>query len=170
MSRLRILLCDGTVTDSFLYSDDSDEEHPTIAGMIESEDDLVTIKDPALRVKFSNLADPAQLSLRAGVVEEEDLDVLSASQDLEASSRNAPPLDPQILARLTEVGLTPEDFDADYGLLVPEDVVIVRPYGGEDDDILLQELRPRFVVMYEPNLPFIRRLEVCPVSAALSMD
>lgn len=54
----------------------------------------------------------------------------------------------------------PEDFDADYGLIAPEDSVIIRPYGGEDDDILLQELRPRFVVMYEPNLAFIRRLEV----------
>jgi hypothetical protein len=54
-----------------------------------------------------------------------------------------------------------EDYDTtEYGLLPPENAVIIRPYGGEDDDILLQELRPRFVVMYEPNLPFIRRLEV----------
>lgn len=53
-----------------------------------------------------------------------------------------------------------EDWSTDYGLLAPEDSVIIRPYGGEDDDILLQELRPRFVVMYEPNLAFIRRLEV----------
>jgi DNA excision repair protein ERCC-4 len=54
-----------------------------------------------------------------------------------------------------------ENFDTpEYGLLPAEDTVIIRPYGGEDDDILLQELRPRFVVMYEPNLPFIRRLEV----------
>lgn len=53
-----------------------------------------------------------------------------------------------------------EDWSSDYGLLAPEDSVIIRPYGGEDDDILLQELRPRFVVMYEPNLAFIRRLEV----------
>lgn len=54
----------------------------------------------------------------------------------------------------------PEDFETDFGLVAPEDAVIIRPYGGEDDDILLQELRPRFVVMYEPNLAFIRRLEV----------
>ena len=54
-----------------------------------------------------------------------------------------------------------EKFDTpNYGLLPAEDTVIIRPYGGEDDDILLQELRPRFVIMYEPNLPFIRRLEV----------
>jgi DNA excision repair protein ERCC-4 len=61
---------------------------------------------------------------------------------------------------MEEVGLMPESFDTTYGLLAPDDAVIIRPYGGEDDDILLQELRPRFVIMYEPNLAFIRRLEV----------
>jgi DNA excision repair protein ERCC-4 len=63
---------------------------------------------------------------------------------------------------LASRNLLPEDFATEYGLLAPEDTVIIRPYGGEDDDILLQELRPRFVVVYEPNLPFIRRLEVSP--------
>lgn len=83
----------------------------------------------------------ATLLARAGVVEEEDLD-------------------PGMVQWLSDRGLVPEDFDADYGLLTPEDAVIIRPFGGEDDDILLHELRPRFVVMYEPNLAFIRRLEV----------
>lgn len=82
------------------------------------------------------------LLAKAGVIEEEDLDMDTRKWMIDA-------------------GLVPEDFDRDYGLLTPEDAVIIRPYGGEDDDILLQELRPRFVVLYEPNLPFIRRLEVC---------
>jgi DNA excision repair protein ERCC-4 len=60
-----------------------------------------------------------------------------------------------------------EDWDTDYGLLSPEDEVIIRPYGGDDDDIMLQELRPRFVIMYEPNLAFIRRLEVGCLSISL---
>lgn len=66
-------------------------------------------------------------------------------------------------------GLAKEDWEEPYGLLEPVDTVIIRPYGGEDDDILLNELRPRFVVLYEPNLAFIRRLEVSfvlPVSSA----
>jgi hypothetical protein len=63
-------------------------------------------------------------------------------------------------AWMEERGIVPEDFDEDYGLIDPGDTVIIRPYGGEDDDILLNELRPRFVVCYEPNLAFIRRLEV----------
>lgn len=62
--------------------------------------------------------------------------------------------------KMMEMGLFGENFDSQYGLLPPDDAVIIRPYGGEDDDIVLQELRPRFVVMYEPNLAFIRRLEV----------
>lgn len=96
--------------------------------------------------------DPSsQLLARAGVIEEEDLD----------SEKRW----------LQDRGLVPEDFDTSYGLLAPEDTVIIRPYGGEDDDILLQELRPRFVVLYEPNLPFIRRLEVCQkVSVLLVTD
>ncbi|ORX36395.1 hypothetical protein BD324DRAFT_642553 [Kockovaella imperatae] len=90
----------------------------------------------------SIVIDPSSsLMARAGIIEEEDLD-------------------PSTLRWLSERGLMPEDFDTEYGLLPPEDAVIIRPYGGEDDDILLQELRPRFVIMYEPNLAFIRRLEV----------
>lgn len=86
--------------------------------------------------------DPStNLLARAGVIEEEDLD-------------------PGLQRFLSSRGLVPEDFASEYGLLAPEVSVIIRPYGGEDDDILLQELRPRFVVMYEPNLAFIRRLEV----------
>jgi DNA excision repair protein ERCC-4 len=90
------------------------------------------------------LPDPPTLLATQGVLEEEDLTH-----------------DPNLQRWLADRGLLPEDFDAYYGLLAPEDTVIIRPYGGEDDDILLQELRPRFVVMYEPNLAFIRRLEVC---------
>lgn len=63
-------------------------------------------------------------------------------------------------AWLEERGLAAEDWADSYGLLEPEETVIIRAYGGEDDDILLNELRPRFVVLYEPNLAFIRRLEV----------
>lgn len=81
------------------------------------------------------------LLAKAGVIEEEDLD---------SDTRRW----------MIDAGLMPEDFDRDYGLLAADDAVIIRPYGGEDDDILLQELRPRFVILYEPNLAFIRRLEV----------
>ena len=53
-----------------------------------------------------------------------------------------------------------DDFDAHYGLLAPEQTVIVRAYSDDSDDQVLQEVKPRFIVMYEPNLEFIRQIEV----------
>ncbi|KAI0819608.1 hypothetical protein BC628DRAFT_1401839 [Trametes gibbosa] len=53
-----------------------------------------------------------------------------------------------------------EDFDAHYGLLAPPQTVLVRAYADDTDDQVLQEVKPRFIVMYEPNLEFIRRIEV----------
>ena len=58
-----------------------------------------------------------------------------------------------------------DDFDAHYGLLAPEQIVLVRPYSDDSDDQILQEIKPRFIVMYEPNLEFIRRIEVCSLYA-----
>lgn len=48
-----------------------------------------------------------------------------------------------------------------YGLLTPEQVVVVRVYGEDGDDQILSELRPRFIVMFDPNMDFVRRIEVC---------
>jgi len=42
----------------------------------------------------------------------------------------------------------------------PEQLVIVRTYGDDTDDQVLAEIRPRFIIMYEPNLDFVRRIEV----------
>jgi hypothetical protein len=47
-----------------------------------------------------------------------------------------------------------------YGLVAPEEMVIIRAYGDDGDDQLLNELRPRFIVMYDPNQDFVRRIEV----------
>lgn len=61
-----------------------------------------------------------------------------------------------------EDSLPPDDAEVDpfYGLLVPAQTVIVRAYADDGDDRLLAELQPRFIVMYEPNQDFIRRIEV----------
>ncbi|WVR04063.1 hypothetical protein IAU60_001062 [Kwoniella sp. DSM 27419] len=95
------------------------------------------------------------LLAQSGVIEEADLDPATSSLPYASDSSRT-----QNGQYGSAYGLMPENFQDEYGLIAPEDTVIIRPYGGEDDDILLQELRPRFVVMYEPNLPFIRRLEV----------
>jgi len=55
-----------------------------------------------------------------------------------------------------------EDNADDYFELYDnEDAVLILPYDGDMDDRVLEEIRPRFVVMYEPNPVFIRRVEVC---------
>ncbi|QRV78347.1 DNA excision repair protein ERCC-4 [Ceratobasidium sp. AG-Ba] len=50
--------------------------------------------------------------------------------------------------------------EEDYGLLEDEQVVLVRTYGDDEDDQLLAEIRPRYIVMMEPNMDFVRRIEV----------
>jgi hypothetical protein len=53
----------------------------------------------------------------------------------------------------------------DYGVMQPEQLIVVRAYGDDSDDMLLSELRPRWVVMYDPNQDFLRRIEVCKSAA-----
>lgn len=66
------------------------------------------------------------------------------------------------LALSLEDSLPPDDaeFEPLYGLLVPAETVVVRAYADDSDDRMLAELQPRFIVMYEPNQDFIRRIEV----------
>lgn len=66
------------------------------------------------------------------------------------------------LALSLEASLLPDEaeFEPFYGLLAPAQTVVVRAYTDDGDDRLLAELQPRFIVMYEPNQDFIRRIEV----------
>ncbi|TDL21605.1 hypothetical protein BD410DRAFT_815247 [Rickenella mellea] len=51
------------------------------------------------------------------------------------------------------------DFDPNYGLLSPEQTIVIRAYSDDADDLVLSEIQPRFIVMFEPNHDFIRRIE-----------
>ncbi|KAI0347344.1 hypothetical protein BDW22DRAFT_1351756 [Trametopsis cervina] len=53
-----------------------------------------------------------------------------------------------------------DDFDDNYGLVAPEEAVVVRSYTDDSDDQVLAELQPRYIIMFEPNLDFVRRVEV----------
>jgi len=53
------------------------------------------------------------------------------------------------------------DYDIHYGLLRPEETVLIRAYSDDTDDRLLTEIRPKFIVMFEPDMDFVRRIEVC---------
>ena len=55
---------------------------------------------------------------------------------------------------------TLDDMDDYYELYEMKDLVLVHPYDGDMDDHLLEEIKPRYVIMYEPDAAFIRRIEV----------
>jgi DNA excision repair protein ERCC-4 len=70
-------------------------------------------------------------------------------------------LHPAEIDEVDESQLTFEDDAGDYFELYDnENVVVILPYDGDMDDRVLEEMKPRFVIMYEPNPAFIRRVEV----------
>ncbi|KAG6865039.1 hypothetical protein C0991_005532 [Blastosporella zonata] len=76
------------------------------------------------------------------------------------SSEIAPELGDDMVLLDTEPGTFDDDFDTHYGLLAPQETVIVRAYSDDTDDRMLAEIQPKFIVMFEPNMEFIRRIEV----------
>jgi DNA excision repair protein ERCC-4 len=70
-------------------------------------------------------------------------------------------LHPAEIEEVDESQLVFEDNADDYFELYDnENVVLILPYDGDMDDRVLEEMKPRFVVMYEPNPAFTRRVEV----------
>ena len=53
-----------------------------------------------------------------------------------------------------------EDMEGFYELYDMNDLVLVHPYDGDMDEHILEEVRPRYIIMYEPEPAFIRRVEV----------
>jgi DNA excision repair protein ERCC-4 len=50
-----------------------------------------------------------------------------------------------------------EDY---YELYDLKDLIVLHPFDGDMDEHVLDEVRPRYVIMYEPDAAFIRRIEV----------
>jgi DNA excision repair protein ERCC-4 len=60
-----------------------------------------------------------------------------------------------------EIGADPmNNMDEYYELYDMKDLVIVHPYDGDLDEHILEEVKPRYIIMYEPDPAFIRRIEV----------
>ncbi|KAI9771558.1 MAG: hypothetical protein M1835_006422, partial [Candelina submexicana] len=53
-----------------------------------------------------------------------------------------------------------EDMEDYFELYEMGDLVIIHPYDGDMDEHVLEEVKPRYVIMYEPDAAFIRRVEV----------
>ncbi|EIW85970.1 hypothetical protein CONPUDRAFT_140757 [Coniophora puteana RWD-64-598 SS2] len=52
------------------------------------------------------------------------------------------------------------EYDDVFGLVAPEQTVLVRTYADDGDEQVLAELQPRFFIMYEPSTDFLRQIEV----------
>ena len=53
-----------------------------------------------------------------------------------------------------------EDMENYYELYDMNDLVLIHPYDGDMDEHILEEARPRYIIMFEPDAAFIRRVEV----------
>lgn len=53
-----------------------------------------------------------------------------------------------------------DDMDDFYQLYDMQDLVVVHAYDGDLDEHVLEEIKPRYIIMYEPDAAFIRRVEV----------
>jgi DNA excision repair protein ERCC-4 len=53
-----------------------------------------------------------------------------------------------------------DEKDEFYDLYDMNDLIITHAYEGDMDDHILEEARPRYIIMYEPDAAFIRRVEV----------
>ncbi|KAL1894805.1 DNA repair protein RAD16 [Ceratocystis pirilliformis] len=53
-----------------------------------------------------------------------------------------------------------DDMEQQYGLLSLHDLLVIRAYDGDGDDTMLEQVKPRYIVMYDVEAAFIRRIEV----------
>ncbi|GAA6017470.1 hypothetical protein JCM11491_006835 [Sporobolomyces phaffii] len=60
---------------------------------------------------------------------------------------------------MEEEEFNPLAFEEYFGLIAQEDLVVIRPYLEDEDDRILEELRPKYVVMFDPDPSFVRRIE-----------
>nr|WJN24990.1 single-stranded DNA endonuclease [Pseudozyma pruni] len=103
--------------------------------------------------RFTSATDAAgQASFESEAAQVSDF-IASAANDVETGTSALEA--EQISDEIDEV-----EFDAFFGMLSMENLVVVRSYRGDQDDKVLQELRPRFVIMYDPDPAFVRRVEV----------
>ena len=53
-----------------------------------------------------------------------------------------------------------ENMDDYYQLYDMQDLVVIHAYEGDQDEHILEEIKPKYIIMYEPDASFIRRVEV----------
>ncbi|KAB8336870.1 hypothetical protein FH972_021178 [Carpinus fangiana] len=59
-----------------------------------------------------------------------------------------------------EIAVDPlDDMEDHYELYDMKDLLLIHAYDGDKDELLLEEVKPRYMIMYEPDAAFIRRVE-----------
>ncbi|KAL2069153.1 hypothetical protein VTL71DRAFT_15491 [Oculimacula yallundae] len=53
-----------------------------------------------------------------------------------------------------------DDMEDFYQLYDTQDLVVIHAYDGDMDEHVLEEVKPRYIIMYEPDSSFVRRVEV----------
>lgn len=101
------------------------------------------------------LADkPAEVARLAAQVQS---DAAAATEDQEEEAQERQ----QRADVLANAGGDPlDDMEDYYRLYEMEDLVVIHAYDGDQDEHVLEEVKPRYVIMYEPDAAFIRRVEV----------
>ncbi|KOS17674.1 DNA repair protein rad16 [Escovopsis weberi] len=94
---------------------------------------------------FEKPGEVADLMAGAQLTEEEEAAAAASGQHKDDAAAAADPLD---------------DMEDYYQLFETQDLVVVHAYDGDQDEHVLEEVKPRYIVMYEPDAAFIRRVEV----------
>ena len=87
------------------------------------------------------------------IAEDKESQVASLLADIQPTEMDSAQKEEVVLDSLDDM----EDY---FELYEMNDLVVVHPYDGDIDEHLLEEVRPRYVIMYEPDAAFIRRVEV----------
>lgn len=53
-----------------------------------------------------------------------------------------------------------DDMEDYYQLYDMQDLLVIHAYDGDMDEHVLEEVKPRYIIMYEPDTSFVRRVEV----------
>lgn len=53
-----------------------------------------------------------------------------------------------------------DDMENYYQLYNMQDLVVIHAYDGDMDEHILEEVKPKYIIMYEPDTSFVRRIEV----------
>lgn len=160
---------------SFLSSADEDEEHPgrpvmaaTFAEYLQWKQSVQAFQrtketpgadealSEALQRKSARSSALKRRRIRGGMAMPVHTHGDAAPQNLPELTPDAPRAQPWEL-KSDEPEETLEDY---FGLVDLGNIVVIHTYRGEEDDSLLQELRPRYVIMYDPSPSFVRQVEV----------